>query len=69
MSGYGTIASIIAGYKAGDISKNVAEKLLREMGVDNDVASLLSFGAGIVGGIIAGDIIGDAVSDIFDDLF
>jgi len=69
MNGFGTIASVVAGYKAGQISEAVAVNLLKQLGADDEVASLLGLGAGIVGGIMMGDIIGDAVSDIFDDLF
>lgn len=67
--GLGTIAGIVAGFKAGQISESVARRLLREMGCDGDVASILCIGAGIVGGMIVGDIIADSVSDIFDSLF
>jgi hypothetical protein len=69
MNGFGTIASVVAGFKAGAISEAVAVKLLKELGADNDVASLLGLGAGIIGGIAFGNIIGDAVSDVFDGLF
>ena len=67
--GLGTIAGIVAGYKAGEISERTAKQLLREIGCDDDVATVLGIGAGIVGGLIVGDIVSDAVSDIFDSFF
>jgi len=69
MSGYATVASVVAGYKAGQISERVATRLLRELGCDRELTALLGLGAGIVGGIVFGDIIGDAVGGILDDLF
>jgi len=69
MSGFNSIASIVGGYKAGQISEQTAKRLLKELGVDNDTATLLGIGAGIVGGIVFGNVIGDAVGDILDSLF
>ena len=66
MQGLQTIAGVVAGFKAGDITERTAKRLLLELGADNDeITSLLSFGAGIVGGMIVGDIVADAVGDIF----
>lgn len=65
-----TIARIVAGYKAGQITEDVAKNLLRKLGVDdNDVLNYLGIAAGIVGGFIIGDVISDTVSDIIGDLF
>lgn len=69
MTGFGTIAGIIAGFKAGEITERTANRLLREIGCDSELTTLLSAGAGLVGGFLIGDIIGDAVSDLFEDLF
>lgn len=69
MNGFGTIAAVISGYKAGQITENTANRLLRELGCDREVATFLGAAAGLAGGILLGDIIGDAVSDIFEDLF
>lgn len=69
MSGVSTIAGIIAGYKSGQITEEVAKRALRQLGCGNDTAALLGLGAGIVGGMVLGDVIGDAVSDIFESLF
>lgn len=67
MSGLQTIASVVAGFKAGEITERTAKRMLLELGADNDeITSLLAFGAGIVGGFIVGDIVSDAVGDILD---
>lgn len=66
MSSLGSIAGIVAGFKAGEITEMQANRLLRQLGVDNDISTYLSIGAGIVGGIIAGDLVSDAVSEIFN---
>jgi len=68
-NGLGTIAGVVAGYKAGQISEAVAVRLLKQLGADNEIASLLGLGAGIVGGLVFGDVIADAVGDILGDLF
>lgn len=69
MSGFSTIAGIVAGYKAGQVTEQAANKLLRELGCDDEISSLLCFAAGLAGAIVFGNAIGDAVDDIFGDLF
>lgn len=68
-NGFGTIAGVVAGYKAGNISEREANRLLRTLGCDRDLATLLAAGVGIATAFAVGDVIADAVSDIFDDLF
>lgn len=69
MSGFSTIAGIVAGYKAGQLTEKAANKLLRELGCDDEVSSLLGLVAGVAGSIVLGNVISDAVDDIFGDLF
>lgn len=69
MNDFGTIAGIISGYKAGQITEATANKLLKSIGCDNTITTLVSAGAGLIGGILLGDIVSDAVSDILGDLF
>lgn len=61
-----TIAGVVAGFKAGQITETTARRLLREFGTGDDtIDSLLAFGAGVVGGFLVGDLVSDAVSDLF----
>lgn len=69
MNGFSTIAGIVAGFKAGEISEREATRLLRALGCDDDLGKLLAMGAGIAGGILGGSIVADAVDTILGDWF
>lgn len=69
MSGFGTIAGIIAGYKAGQIGEREAKYLLKEIGVDDELSTLVSAGIGIATGFVVGDAIADALSDGISSIF
>ncbi len=69
MSGLNTIAGIVAGYKAGQITEATANRLLRELGADDITALIGGAVAGIAAGIFVGDVVSDTVGDLLDGLF
>lgn len=69
MSGFGTIAGIIAGYKAGQIGEQEANKLLKQIGFDEDLSTILSAGVGLVSGFVIGDAVADAFSEGISSIF
>ena len=61
-----TIASVVAGYRAGEITEAAAKELLLEMGADDDLlTNLLSLGAGIAVGGAVGSFVSSGVDSIF----
>lgn len=62
------VASILAGFKAGQISERAAKAALKELGFDDDIlTSLVSTGVGIAAGAFIGDTIGDLIGGFFGD--
>jgi len=63
----GDVAGLLAGYKAGEISADAANRLLRQWDVTGSptVDALLSLGVGVA----VGGIVGSFVDDIFDGFF